>query len=154
MSEQIKSKFLGDFGEYLLTWHLRSKFGITASLVKTEGIDLLYRDEEGKVFPEGKKGKVIAVSIKTRERRKDLARKYVNVDWDKIDEASKRWDAIPYFAYVRIVPDNGRITFFLLPVDIARKYSQNFSVAKAENDKESNVLFEMQFTGYERRENW
>ena len=153
MSEQIKSKFLGDFGEYLLTWHLRSKFGITASLVKTEGIDLLCRDEEGKVFPEGKKGKLIAVSIKTRERRKDLAHKYVNVAWDKIKKASDKWKAEPYFAYVRIVPDKGCITFFLLPFDTA-KNSKNFSVVKAEKEKSKDFPFYMRFRDYKRRDNW
>lgn len=150
MSEQIKSKFLGDFGEYLLTWHLRSKFGINASLVKGQGIDLLCRDEEGRKFP---KGRLIAISVKTRERRKDTIRDYVNVDWNKVEINSDRWKALPYFAYVRIVPETGCITFFLLPVSKASKYSKNFSVAKAEKDP-SNVIFEMQFEGYPRLDDW
>ena len=150
MNEQIKSKFLGDIGEYLLTWHLRSKFGVNASLIKSEGIDLLCRDEEGTIFP---KGELIAISVKTRERRKDLASKYVNSDWEKIERASGNWKAKPYFAYVRIVPENGHITLFLLPVSKARSYSKNFSVAKAEKDK-SNVLFKMQFENYQRLKNW
>lgn len=151
MSEQIKSKLLGDFGEYLLTWHLRSKYGISASLVKTEGIDLLCRDEREDVFP---KGELVAVSVKTRERRKDLARTYVNVDWDKIERAARdRWNAKPYFAYVRIVPKNGCITVFLIPVPKAKEYSKNFSVAKAEKDK-TNILFRMQFDSYPRLDNW
>ena len=53
MSEQVKSKFLGDLGEYLLVWHLRSRYGVNASLAKTEGIDLLCRDEVEAVFPKG-----------------------------------------------------------------------------------------------------
>ena len=150
MSEQIKTKFLGDFGEYLLTWHLRSKFGINASVVKGEGIDLLCIDKDGILFP---KGRHIAISIKTRERRKDLIKEYVNVDWDKIETASKTWEAEPYFAYIRIVPDKGLITFFLLPVCKARTYAKNFSVRTAEKDP-SNIIFEMQFERYSRRKNW
>ncbi len=150
MSEQFKSKFLGDLGEYLLTWHLRSKFGINASLVKGEGIDLLCRDEKGTIFP---KGEYIAISIKTRERRKDTISDYVNVDWNKIEKASKRWRAKPYFAYIRIVPEIGLITFFLLPVSKARKYSKNFSVRKAKQEP-SNILFEMEFKGYPRLRDW
>lgn len=150
MSEQVRTKFLGDFGEYLLTWHLRSKYGINASLVKGEGIDLLSRDEEGALFP---KGEYIAISVKTRERRKDTTRDYVNVDWDKIEKASERWKAKPYFAYIRIVPESGLITFFLLSVSKARSYSKNFSVTKAEQEP-SNILFKMEFKGYARLRDW
>lgn len=150
MSEQIKSKFLGDFGEYLLTWHLRSKFGINVGLVKGEGIDLLCRDEEGALFP---KGELIAISVKTRERRKDKVRDTVDANWDKIERASDRWKAKPYFAFIRITPEEGDITFFLLPVPKARGYGIEFSVAKAEKEP-SNVRFKMQFEGYPRLKDW
>lgn len=150
MGEQVKSKFLGDLGEYLLTWHLRSKYGVNAGLAKSEGIDLLCRDEKGAVFPEGE---LIAVSIKTRERRKNTIRDYVNVDWGKIEKASRRWKAKPWFAFLRITPEEGNITYFLLPVSKAKNYSKNFSVAKAEKDK-SNVLFNMKFDSYPRLNNW
>lgn len=152
MTEQVRTKFLGDFGEYLLTWYLRSRFGINVGVVKGEGIDLLCSDEQGrsKRFP---KGKLIAISVKTRERRKDLARKYVNVDWGKIEKTSKKWKAKPYFAYIRIVPEIGQIRFFLLSVSKAKNYSKNFSVAKAEKE-DSNILFTMNFDSYPRLEDW
>jgi len=150
MSEQVRTKFLGDLGEYLLTWHLRSKFGINVSLVKVEGIDLLCRDEKGVLFP---KGEYVAVSVRTRERSKDKTRESVNVDWDRIERASERWDAKPYFAYIRIVPENGEITFFLLPVSKARTYGKNFNVRKAEYDP-SNILFKMVFKPYPRLKDW
>ena len=150
MSEQVRTKFLGDLGEYLLTWHLRSKFGINVSLVKAEGIDLLCRDEKGVLFP---KGKYVAVSVRTRERRKDKISESVIVDWNRIEKASERWGAEPYFAYVRIVPEKGRITFFLLPVSKARTYGKNFNVRKAEQEP-SNVLFEMEFRPYPKLEDW
>jgi len=150
MSEQIHSIFLGDFGEYLLTWHLRSKYGVIASPMKTQGIDLLCRDETGKLFPAGR---YIAISIKTRERKKQRARDYVNVDWEKIKEASKRWDALPYYAYIRIIPELGTISFYLLAVGKAETYSKNFNVRKAESDP-TNLLFEMSFNPYPRLDNW
>ncbi len=94
------------------------------------------------------------MSIKTRERRKDLAHTYVNVDWDKLEKGSDSWGAEAYFAYVRIVPKNGCITLFLLPFNIA-KNSKNFSVVKAEKEKSEHFPFYMRFKkGYERRENW
>jgi len=152
MNEQVKRIFLGDFGEILLTWHLRSKFGINVSLVKSKGIDLLCRDEKGVVFP---RGKLIAISVKTRERNRNGIRSSVNEKWDKIEEASKKWKAIPYFAYVRIAPENGLVTIFLLSVSKARHYKTNsgFSVAKTEKEP-SNALFEMKFNSYPRLRDW
>ena len=93
------------------------------------------------------------MSVKTRERRKDTIRDYVNVDWDKIEKASKRWKAKPWFAFLRITPEEGNITFFLFPVSKAKNYAKNFSVAKAEKDR-TNVLFKMKFDSYPRLDNW
>ena len=150
MKEQVRTKFLGDFGEYLLAWHLRSKYGINARLVKGEGIDLLCRDEDGVLFP---KGQYVAISVKTRERREDRIHESVNADWDKIEKASERWGAKPYFAYIRIAPESGLITFFLLPVSEARTYGKNFNVKKTELEL-LNILFEMKFNGYRHLREW
>ncbi|MEM2960341.1 MAG: hypothetical protein QXU67_01910 [Candidatus Bathyarchaeia archaeon] len=57
-----------------------------------------------------------AIDVDTHERTKDKVLDYVKMDWNKIEEAAKNWDAEPYFAYIRIVPENREITFFLLPV--------------------------------------
>jgi len=150
MSEQVRTTFLGDFGEYLLAWYLRSRFGINVSLVKGKGIDLLCRDEKGVLFP---KGEYVAVGVRTRERRKDKIHETVNVKWDKIEKASEKWGAKPYLAYIRIVPENGDITFFLLPLSKARTYGKNFNVGKAEHEP-SNILFKMEFEPFKRLPGW
>ncbi|MEM3479190.1 MAG: hypothetical protein QW702_02265 [Candidatus Bathyarchaeia archaeon] len=105
MSEQTRTKLLGDFGEYLLAWFLRSRFGVNLSLVKTEGVDLLCVDKDGALFP---KDRNIAISVRTRERIKERVLDNVNADWSKIEGAAERWNAEPYFAYVRITPRMGR----------------------------------------------
>ena len=150
MSEQFRTQFLGDFGEYLLTWDLRSKYGINVSLVKIEGIDLLCRDEEGILFP---KGEYVAISVKTRERRKDRIKESVTVNWDKIEKASLKWDAKPYISYIRIVAEGGIITFFLVPLSRARTYGKNFSVNRAEKEAKD-MIFEMNFKGYSWLKDW
>ncbi|MEM3716518.1 MAG: hypothetical protein QW145_05095 [Candidatus Bathyarchaeia archaeon] len=144
MSEQTRTKLLGDFGEYLLAWLLRSRFGVNLSLVKTEGVDLLCVDKDGALFP---KNENIAISVRTRERTKERVLDNVNADWSKIEDAAERWNAKPYFAYVRITPENGEIKVFLLPVTKAKTYGRNFNVKKAELDP-SNILFEMKFEQY------
>ncbi|MBS7611725.1 hypothetical protein KEJ27_05900 [Candidatus Bathyarchaeota archaeon] len=150
MDEQVRTKFLGDLGKYLLTWHLRSKFGINVSLVKVEGIDLLCRDEEGVLFP---KGMYMAIGVRTRERVKDKADETVKVDWDKIEEASKKWNAIPYFAYIRIAPENGDATFFLFPISKAKTYGKKFNMRMVAQGL-SNILFKIMFEPYPQLRDW
>ncbi|MCP8313506.1 MAG: hypothetical protein H3Z53_03925 [archaeon] len=144
MTEQIRTKFLGDLGEYLLTWYLRSKFGINVSLVKAEGIDLLCLDQGGHFFP---KGEHVAISVKTRERKERFFHSSVKSGMDKVVEASKRWKARPYFAYVRITPEKGLITCFLQPIPEAMTHYKSYNPKKAERDR-SNILFEMKFNDF------
>ena len=151
MSEQVRTKFLGDFGEYLLTWYLRSRFGITVGLVKQEGIDLICFDERGRLFP---KGSTTVIAVRTRERREYNFYNYVNVKWEKIEEASRRWmSAEPYFAYVRIAPEKGLITCFLQAVSKAKTYGKYYYPKKAEPDS-SSILFEMKFNEYTPSKDW
>jgi len=150
MKEQVRKIFLGDFGEYLLTFFLRSKYGIEVALVKSEGIDLLCIDNEGRLLP---KRKLVAISVKTRERKKNI-NESVNQKWEALEEASKKWNAEPYFAYVRIAPIYGKIDIFLLPLDKAKKYSsKNFNVNKAEKDKD-NCVFKLSSDSYMPVEGW
>ena len=149
MSEQGKSAFLGNFGETLFTWHLRSKFQINVAIVKGKGIDLLCIDNEGKLFP---KNQNIGISVKTRARKKEKVFESVTIDWEKIKDASRVWGATPYFAYIRIVPECGSITFFLFEVSKAELWGKQFSVVKAE--KNTKALFEMCFEPYQLFSDW
>ena len=144
MSEQTRSKLLGDFGEYLLAWFLRSKFAIETSLVKSEGIDILCRDNKGVLLPEKA---IVAISVRTRERNDSNSRKPVDADWSAMEKASDAWGAIAYFAHVLVYPKDGSITLFLLPVSKARSYGKEFSVVKAEKES-SNIILKSKFEPY------
>jgi len=129
---------------------LVSRFGVNVSLTKAEGVDLLCIDQEGRILP---KGKNVVINVRTRERAKDKVYETVNADWDEIQEVSKNWNADPYFAYIRIVPEEGLITCFLQPVSKARAYGKNYNPKKAEQDA-SSKLFEMKFESFTRIKNW
>lgn len=149
MSEQGKPIFLGNFGEILLTWHLRSKFKINVAIVKGKGIDLLCKDNEGMLLP---KNQNIGISVKTRARKKENNLESVNIEWEKIKSACSSWGAIPYFSYIRIVPEYGTITFYLLEVSKAEQWGKQFHVTKAE--KSIKPLFEMKFDQYTVLSDW
>jgi hypothetical protein len=142
MSEQTKSKFLGDFGEILFAWHLRSKYGIDTAIYKGMGVDLLCRDTEGRLLP---KNELVAISVKTRARGKHNILESVTSDWTKTKEAATAWNAEPYFAYVRICADDGSITFFLLAVSEAEQLGKHFNVKLFEDYAK---IFTMRFDPY------
>jgi hypothetical protein len=147
MSEQIRTIFLGNLGEYLVAWLLRSKYGIQTSIVKGKGIDILCVDKESKVFP---KNEHIAISVKTRARNKENERDPVTLNWDEIKEGAKSWNALPYIAYVRICSEKGYIEVFLVEVSEAEKWGKQFNVPKAA----PNLLFKMDFTPYSFLSDW
>jgi hypothetical protein len=149
MSEQIKSAFLGNFGEYLIAWYFRSKFGIETAIVKGKGIDLLCKDKEGRLFS---KDQLVAVSVKTRARSEAGIKDNVTVNWTKIKEASENWSAFPYFAYVRFCTEKGLITLFLVKVSDAEIRGKHYSVVKAE--EEGDIEFEMRFEPYQFLPDW
>lgn len=142
MSEQTKTAFLGDFGEFLFAWHLRSKFGIETAIYKGRGFDLLCIDRAGNLLP---KDEHIAISVKSRARGKHNTDEDVTAHWDKIKEAANAWKAEPWFAYVRICAEKGEISFFLLPVSTAEKLGKHFNVRKFETYAK---VFSMNFEPY------
>ena len=149
MSEQTRTAFLGNLGENIVAWLLRSKYGIQTSIVKSKGIDLLCVDSEGKLFP---KNEHVAISVKTRARSKDKTRESVTLNWANIKESSKRWDSLPYLAYVRICPENGCLTLFLVEVTEAEQWGKLFNVVKAEES--SKAIFQMNFAPYPFLKDW
>ena len=151
MSEQHRTAFLGSLGENIVAWHLRSKYGIQTSIIKGKGIDLLCIDKEGKLFP---KNRHIAISVKTRARSKEKNSLSVTLDWSKINEFSNVWNALPYLAYVRICPENGCITLFLVKVSEAEQWGKLFNVTKAEAEENSKILFEMKFEPFAFLVDW
>lgn len=145
MSEQTKSAFLGDFGEYLVAWHLRSRYGVETIIYKGNGFDILCNDREGKLPLLLPTNQPAAISVKTRARGDNIDES-VTADFQKTIEAAKAWNAIPYFAYVRICTKNGTIALFLLSVSKAQRYGKKFNVKKVgENSK----IFEMNFKQYQ-----
>ncbi|MGA3061310.1 MAG: hypothetical protein ABSD92_13225 [Candidatus Bathyarchaeia archaeon] len=150
MSEQIKNTFLGDLGEQLLIWHLRSKYKINVAIVKGKGIDLLCKDTEGKLFSE--KNQNIGISVKTRCRKKEKTSDTIIVEWQSTKNACSQWEAVPYVSYVRVIPESGTITVFLLKLSEAEKWGKRFNVRKAEEN--NTKLFEMKFEPYDRYTDW
>ncbi|MGH9923537.1 MAG: hypothetical protein ACRD38_12370, partial [Nitrososphaerales archaeon] len=106
------------------------------------------RDTTGNLF---NNGAYVAISVKTRQRNKDNFNDHVRIEWDKLEEKSKTWNAIPYIAYVRIAPDVGILTCFLTSLKEARIYGKGdtFNVRRAEKDQD-NVLFELNFIKYKK----
>ena len=149
MSEQNRASFLGNLGENIVAWLLRSKYGIQTAIVKGKGIDLLCIDKEGNLFP---KNQHIAISVKTRARSEAKNLENVISDWSKINEASKVWHALPYFAYVRICPEKGCITLFLVEVSEVEQWGKTFNVTKAEES--SKAIFQMNFSPYPFLVDW
>lgn len=148
MSEQTRTKLLGDLGEYLVAWYLRSRYNLEVSLSKSEGIDILVSDSEGRFFDSRD---IAAINVKTRERNSKNFDDSVNIEWDKLEEKARRWKATPFIAYVRIAPDVGKITCYLTSLTKARKYSKgnNFNVRRADKDQ-GNILFTMNFPSYRK----
>jgi hypothetical protein len=142
MSEQTKTAFLGDLGEFLFAWHLRSKYNIETAIYKGVGFDLLCIDKEGKLLP---KDKHVAISVKSRARGGHNINEAVTAHWDKIKEAARKWDAEPWFAYTRICADKGTVSFFLMPVSEAEKLGKHFNLKKSE---EKAKIFTMNFEPY------
>lgn len=146
MSEQTRTKLLGDFGEYMITWYLRSRYGVDANIVKSEGIDIL---ATGNAKPFFDNESIVAISVKTRERGIKNFKESVIVDWDKILEKARKWNAIPFIAYLRIAPDKGMITCYLTSVKKARTYSKG-NVFNVNNADKNNILFEMNLDPYKK----
>lgn len=148
MSEQTRTKLLGDFGEYVVAWYLRSRYGVDAHIVKSEGIDIL---ATGNAKPFFDNRAIVAISVKTRQRSSKGFKESVNADWNKIRKKARKWNAVPFIAYLRIAPDKGKITCYLTPVEKAITYSKGdvFNVNRAEKDR-GNILFEMNFVPYRK----
>jgi hypothetical protein len=156
---EIKGRrLLGNFGELTIAWWLNSKYNINTIMADTTGFDLLALDKDGRFFP---KNRNVAISVKARERgtKKDKI-SGDNVFWhlEKLENSAKEWNAEPWFAHVRIVPELGFLETFLMPIEIAKKYStgpsgkkkrMSFHPKKAENDKDI-IKFKMSFESYKR----
>lgn len=146
MSEQTRTKLLGDLGEYVVAWYLRSKYCVDANIIKAEGIDIL---ATGSAKPFFDNSSIVAISVKTRERTDKGFKESVKIDWKKLREKARKWKAVPFIAYLRIVPEMGKITCYLVSFEKAMTYSKGntFNVNHAEKDA-TNILFEMNFFPY------
>ena len=146
MSEQTRTKLLGDFGEYMIAWYLRSRFGVDANIVKSEGIDIL---ATGNAKPFFDNKSIVAISVKTRERGIKNFKESVNVEWEKVLDKARKWNAIPFIAYLRIAPEKGKITCYLTSVEKARKYSKG-NVFNQNHADRNDILFEMNLEPYQK----
>lgn len=100
------SKITGNFSEALVLYWL-SKYGFECANVDHTGIDIIARNPKTK--------EVIGISVKGRTRDIDTAGTYVgisNKNFDKVEEACKSFNCVPYFAIV--VDEKNKIYGFIL----------------------------------------
>ena len=142
--EHIRTRIIGDLGEYLVAWYLQSELNVEVSMSKSEGIDILARGNAAHFFNDGTN---VAVSVKTRQRHRENYDDSVRIEWEKLEEKANRWSAIPFIAYVRLAPKLGLVTCYLTSAEQAKRYckSNSFNVRLAQLDQR-NILFSLTFT--------
>ena len=88
------SKITGNFGEVLVLYWL-SKHGFECSHVDHTGIDLIAKNPHT--------DELMGISVKCRSRNPGTEKTYVRIpldNLDKVEEACKAFECIPYFAIV------------------------------------------------------
>lgn len=88
------SKITGDFAENLILYWL-SKYGFECANVDHTGIDLLARNPVTK--------ELMGVSVKSRSRNEGKEGQYLSIpndNFEKIENACKTFNCVPYFALV------------------------------------------------------
>jgi Holliday junction resolvase-like predicted endonuclease len=88
------SKITGDFSEGLILYWL-SKYGFECAIVDHVGIDIIARNSRTK--------ELMGISVKSRSRNNGKEGQYVHIPndhFDKVQEACKAFDCVPYMAVV------------------------------------------------------
>jgi len=104
----IHVRISGNFGELLVSYILVTE-KLHVIIADSEGVDLLIKDKEKKIFNENK---LIGISVKSRKNKshsEDLTNSIEN-----LESASETWGFIPYFCFV--IPK--RVLIF--PVNFAK----------------------------------
>ena len=122
------SKITGDFGESLILYFL-SKSGFEVLFVDYCGIDLIAFNKKSK--------KRIGISVKSRSKKvetKDKGLLVIGKNFQKIMNACKYFDSMPYISFVIDVPgedSNGNIYLYLMSLETLLKYYPAFGKNKS-----------------------